>query len=117
MTVITYIGALYDPSISTTPFRNAALAQLDLPTLPPTGFTVQTLLLTAIALHCEDKMDLGRQVLDRAIYMSVELGMNGMDFADIETDAVLAESWRRTYWGLYATDSTFAGIRREEIFM
>ena len=62
-------------------------------------------------------MELGRQVLDRAIYMSVELGMNGTHFADFETDAVLAESWRRTYWGLYAVDSTFAGIRRQENFV
>jgi hypothetical protein len=82
-----------------------------------TGFSIQTLLLTAIALHCESRMDLARQVLDRAIFMSVELGMNGMDFADLEADAVLAESWRRTYFGLYTADSTLPGLSQVNGFL
>ncbi|KAF4632691.1 hypothetical protein G7Y89_g5442 [Cudoniella acicularis] len=116
-TVMQYIGSLYSPSISSSSYRTAALATLDLPSLPPTGFSVQTLLLTAIALHCEDEFTLARAVLDRAVFLAVELRMNCKEFALLETDPVLAESWRRTYWGLYTTDSTFAGIRRAPSFI
>jgi hypothetical protein len=115
---MSYIGSLYAPEISSDTYREAALLQLDQPFLPPNGFTVQTFLLTAIALHLEDKPDLARTILDKAIFMAVELGMNSLDFANFETDPILAESWRRTYWGLYTTDSSFAGIGRvEEGFM
>jgi hypothetical protein len=62
-------------------------------------------------------MDLARQVLDRAVFLSVELGMNGIEFADLETDLVLAESWRRTYYGLYTTDIAIAGVDQINGFM
>jgi len=112
-----YIGSLYAPDISSTEHRELALSQLNLSNMPPNGFIVQTLLLTAIALHCDDEMDRAREVLDRAIYLALELRMNSREFANMERDPVLAESWRRTYWGLFVTDSTIAGIRRAPSFM
>lgn len=54
-------------------------------------------------------MDLARGVLERATWMAVELGMNSFEFAEVETDSVLGESWRRTYWGICATERMFAG--------
>jgi hypothetical protein len=112
-----YIGSLYAPDISSAEHKELALSQLDLPNMPPNGFTVQTLLLTAIALHCDDEMDRAREVLDRAMYLALELRMNSREFANMERDPVLAESWRRTYWGLFVIDSTVAGIRRASSFM
>jgi hypothetical protein len=112
-----YVGSLYAPDISSLEHREIAMSQLELPNMPPNGFTVQTLLLTAIALHCDDEMERGREVLDRAIYLALELRMNSREFANMERDPVLAESWRRTYWGLFVTDSQFAGIRRAPSFM
>ncbi|TVY87413.1 hypothetical protein LAWI1_G006218 [Lachnellula willkommii] len=115
--VIQYIGSLYAPDIPSAKHRELALSQLDLPNLPANGFTVQTLLLTALALHCDDEMDRAREVLDRAIYLALELRMNSREFASLERDAVLAESWRRTYWGLIVTDSMIAGITRAPSFV
>ncbi|TVY13805.1 hypothetical protein LARI1_G008680 [Lachnellula arida] len=115
--VIQYIGSLYAPDIPSAEHRELALSQLDLPNLPANGFTVQTLLLTALALHCDDEMDRAREVLDRAIYLALELRMNSREFANLERDAVLAESWRRTYWGLIVTDSMIAGITRAPSFV
>lgn len=115
--VIQYIGSLYAPDILSAEHRELALGQLDLPNLPVNGFTVQTLLLTAIVLHCDDEMDRAREVLDRAIYLALELRMNSREFASLEPDPVLAESWRRTYWGLFVTDSMIAGITRAPSFM
>ncbi|KAG9237354.1 hypothetical protein BJ875DRAFT_160408 [Amylocarpus encephaloides] len=119
VTVISYIGTLYDASIPTSPYRSAAVNILVLPTLPPTGFTVQTLLLLSLALLLEDRVQEARGVLDRAIYMAVELGMNDLTFADSEPDGVLAESWRRTYFGLIETDGMMAniGASREGVFV
>ena len=112
-----YIGSLYEPDISSSELRKIALNQLDLPHLPPNGFSVLALMLTGIATHCEDDFDQGRSILDRAIYMALEIKMNSRTFANMERDPVLAESWRRTYWGLYITDATFAGIRHSPTFL
>jgi hypothetical protein len=115
--VLQYIGSLYAPEVNSSDLRNFALSQLDYPSLPPNGFTVLALLLTSIALHCEDDFDKARPILDRAIYMALEIRMNSRTFANMERDPVLAESWRRTWWGLYCADSMFASIRRANTFL
>ena len=91
--------------------------QLNQPTLPPNGFTVLALLLAAIVTHCEADFDNARILLDRAVYLALELGMNSRVFAAMERDPVLAESWRRVYWGLYVTAAIFSGIKRTSHFM
>lgn len=112
-----YIGSLYAQEFSSSELKDIAFNQLDLPGMPPNGFTVQALLLTAIAMHGEDEMERARITLDRAIYMALEIRMNSRTFANMERDPVLAESWRRTYWGLYVTDAMFAGTRRAPSFL
>ncbi|KAM3086074.1 hypothetical protein ACMFMG_000211 [Clarireedia jacksonii] len=115
--VMQYIGSLYAPDLSSLEFRAIALGQLDRPDLPPNGFTVQTLLLLAIAIHGEGERDHARVVLDRNIYIALEIGMNQRAFAGIERDPILAESWRRTYWGLFIADGAFAGIASASSFL
>jgi hypothetical protein len=112
-----WIGSLYAEDISSVELRGMALSQLDLVVLPPNGFTVQTLLIAAVAVSCEDEKDFGRALLDRAIYLALEIRMNHRTFANMERDPVLAESWRRTWWGLYIMDAVFAGIRRGPNFL
>ncbi|CZR51450.1 uncharacterized protein PAC_01326 [Phialocephala subalpina] len=114
--VMQYIGSLYATDISSSKFREVVLNELDSPSLPSTGFTVLALLVAAIATHCEEEMERGRAILDRAIVMALELEMNSHTFASMETDPILAESWRRTYWGLYVTDGAFASIRHGPTF-
>jgi hypothetical protein len=92
------------------------MSQLDIPNLPPNGFTVQMLLLTAIAVHCDGELENGRAILDRAIYLALDLRMQSRAFATMERDPVLAESWRRTFWGLYISDAYFATTRRAPMF-
>ena len=112
-----YIGSLYAQDFSSAELREIAFSQLDIPGLPPNGFSVLALLLTAIAMHAEDEMERARITLDRAIYMALEIRMNSRTFANMERDPVLAESWRRTYWGLYVQDAMFAGTRRAPSFL
>ncbi|TGO59956.1 hypothetical protein BOTNAR_0153g00100 [Botryotinia narcissicola] len=105
-----YIGSLYAPDLPSADLRAIAVNQLDLVNLPQTGFSVQTLLLLAIAIHAEDERQQARAILDRGICMALELGMNHRAFAEMERDPVLSESWRRTFWGLYVLDGVFSGI-------
>ncbi|KAH8585737.1 hypothetical protein B0O99DRAFT_646320, partial [Bisporella sp. PMI_857] len=110
--VINYIGSLYAPDISSPELREMALRQLDMVDIPPNGFTVLALLLLGIALYCEDGFGQARTLVDRGTYMALELRMNSKAFANMERDPVLAESWRRTYWGLYTTSAIIAGNTR-----
>lgn len=112
-----YIGSLYAQDFSSAELREIAFNQLDIPGLPPNGFSILALLLAAIAMHAEDEMERARITLDRAIYMALEIRMNSRTFANMERDPVLAESWRRTYWGLYIQDAMFAGTRRAPSFL
>jgi hypothetical protein len=93
------------------------MSQLDIPNLPPNGFTVKMLLMTAIATHCNAEFEQGRAILDRAIYLALEIRMNSRAFATMERDPVLSESWRRTFWGLYVTDAFLATMKRAPTFM
>ncbi|KAK4990034.1 hypothetical protein LTR50_002810 [Elasticomyces elasticus] len=76
------------------------------------GFLVQTLLLYAIELHCEGYKMRAVEILNDAIDLALEIGLPTSDFATEQPcndgSAVMAESWRRTWWELYVVDSLFA---------
>lgn len=78
---------------------------------PITGFDVQALLLYSIAVYWSNDPDHGTVLLDEAIQMAVELGMNRKEFPvqHGNNNPVLEESWRRTWWLLYITDAHIAG--------
>jgi hypothetical protein len=50
--------------------------------------------------------------------MALEIKMNSKEFAteNGEGNPVLEECWRRTWWGLFVVDGTFAGIRHQASF-
>lgn len=114
--VMQYIGSLYASEVPSTELHAATMTQLDISSLPPNGFTVQMLLLTAIAVHCDGELEQGRAILDRAISLALELRMHSRAFATMERDPVLAESWRRTFWSLYISDAYFATMKRAPMF-
>ncbi|KUJ24551.1 uncharacterized protein LY89DRAFT_679662 [Mollisia scopiformis] len=115
--IMHYLGSLFLPDMASSELRAAALREIELVNLPPNGFTVQALLLTAIAVHSQDELVHARAILDKAIYLALDLRMNSRTFANMERDPVMAESWRRTYWFLYMTDALFAAIRRAPNFL
>lgn len=110
-----WVGSLYAEDVPSTEFRDIALNRLDLLSLPPNGFTVQTLLMAAIAVTCQDEREFGRALLDRAIFLALELRMNYRAFAIHERDPVLAESWRRTWWIIYSMEGMFTAIAQGEL--
>ncbi|EPE35717.1 Zn2/Cys6 DNA-binding protein [Glarea lozoyensis ATCC 20868] len=110
--VLKYIGALYTPGPQTDTLRRLAHEKLTSHDLPSNGFSVQALLLFSIAIHCSDEYAAAEIYLDKAIDIALSIGLNTSDFAlqNAENDAILAESWRRTWWSLYCIDAMFAAI-------
>jgi hypothetical protein len=79
---------------------------------------VQCHFIYSIALFwCGDKTQ-SREHMDAAIRIALDLAMFRRQFAveNGEGDAVLEESWRRTWWQVYITNAIFATIRREAAF-
>ncbi|KAH7416852.1 C6 zinc finger domain-containing protein [Cadophora sp. MPI-SDFR-AT-0126] len=110
--VIHYIGSVYHPSIPSSPYLSLAESALSSPSLPIDGFSVQALTLFALARHCSDEYAIADKYVDRAIDTALALGMNRQEWAEEngEGDAVLVESWRRTWWLLFTVDGLFATI-------
>ncbi|TVY43791.1 hypothetical protein LSUB1_G003475 [Lachnellula subtilissima] len=108
--VLEYIGAIYTPGVCTATFRQKAHEKLTASEIPFSGYSVQALALFAIAIHCSDEYKAAEYYLDRAtdIALSIEMHREGFAVNNSECDPVLAESWRRTWWVLYGTDSLFA---------
>ncbi|KAB8542093.1 hypothetical protein FH972_025556 [Carpinus fangiana] len=111
--VMEFVGSIYEPDWNSEAFRQVAhdtLSHLD--DLPENGFTIQALLLFAIALHCSDEYNTADHFLDQALDMALSLQMNLQDFAtrNGEGSRILEESWRRTYWTLFLMDGLFAVI-------
>jgi hypothetical protein len=110
--VLEYVGSVYLADGSSDILRQVAHAALIDGTLPYDGFSVQALLIFALAVHCCDEYDIGDSVLDKAtdIALSIEMLRRPFAQANSGSDHVLEESWRRTAWSLFITDTLFAAI-------
>jgi Fungal specific transcription factor domain len=105
--VMCWIGSLYAPHISSDWHETQIRIKLNnTQSQPPTAFRVQALLLYSIALYSNDQIERSGAILDSAICTALKLGMHRLDFAVNfgERDAVLEESWSRTWWEIYITD-------------
>lgn len=114
LSVMQYIGSLYLPSALSAPLEvqvQKTLAERSIASPKSIGYHVQALILYSIAVYWCNEIDRGLILLDEAISMAVNLGMNLRSFAaDYGCgDPVLEESWRRTWWVIYITDAHLAG--------
>ena len=116
--VLEWIGSIYASWCPTEPYYQAALEAMTSPLLPRTPFTVQALMLFAVAQHHQDMRPESRKSLDHAILIALELDMNKRDFARSygEGNPVLEESWRRTWYILSVTDQHFAIVMNSPIY-
>lgn len=115
--VMWYVGSLHSENGRSAALRERMLQQIELEDLPPNGFTVQAFLITAIVLQAEDEINHARSLLDRAICLALDIGMHSKAYASVENDVVLAECWRRTYWGCYIADCSIATSLRAPTYM
>ena len=116
--VMHFVGSLFMLGAEKGALRTRAESVLPLDKLPADGFIVQSLLIFGIALHSCNEFDNARKILDHAIRIALQIGMQLKSFSAEYGEGCLAleESWRRTWWFLYATDSAFAGIRHCSTF-
>ncbi|KAJ4117537.1 hypothetical protein NW768_010900 [Fusarium equiseti] len=78
--------------------------------LPSDPIQVQCRLLYSIALFWSSHPVRAKEEIDTATSLAVELGMHKREFVDAYGgDAVLMESWRRTWWMLFIMDAYYAG--------
>ncbi|EAW14986.1 putative C6 transcription factor [Aspergillus clavatus NRRL 1] len=113
-TVLRFIGSLHNASVSSSPLKEKAegeLAAIRRSSRTVTGFDVQAVLLYSIAVYWCDETKKGLGMLDLAIQLALDLGMNRSDYAvqNGRHDPSLEESWRRTWWQIYITDAHIAG--------
>lgn len=86
--------------------------------MPSEPFLTQAQLLYSVALFWSGDRQQARQYLDDALSLAVDLGMFKQEFAAAygEGDAVLEESWRRTWWQIYLVDASYFHIQRNSSF-
>lgn len=112
LAVMQYIGSSYGESSSQ---RENMLDEQLVDVVD--GFVVQTTLLMALTKSMCAERAASEALLAKAIEQARLIGMNTKAFADVaaESDPVLAESWRRTWWMLYLSDQNFSVIRYDFI--
>lgn len=117
--VLEFVGSLFLLGAAGEPPRRRAQSAVLPENLPETGFTVQALLIFAISIHSCSEFAHAREILDRAIRIAIRIGMqhNSFSIENGDQSTVLEESWRRTWWYLFITDATFAGIRHCTSFL
>ncbi|KAL2871659.1 uncharacterized protein BJX67DRAFT_342759 [Aspergillus lucknowensis] len=113
VSVVQYIGSVFAKSVISASMKaeaEQAVASIGV-NAPITGFDVQATLLLSIAIYWGDEPEKALGLLDRAIAMALELGMNKREFAyeNGNNDPLLEECWRRTWWQVYVTDAHIAG--------
>jgi hypothetical protein len=113
-----FVASTFTPEGQSAQLKERAIDTMSRHALPLTGFTVQALLLLAISVHCSNGFELARSLLDKAISIALEIGMqfNLFAAANGNGDPVLEESWRRTWWGMYVVDGVFEVIQRSSSF-
>ncbi|KAF4953394.1 hypothetical protein FGADI_6031 [Fusarium gaditjirri] len=111
---VTYIGSLYLDKVDKIQLQQNAY-QMSHDALPPTIWSVQALLCLSITEFGRQHGDIGKTMFNKACVLASCLGLQSKEFADRETDPILAESCRRTYCGLY-THEMLLGLRPNQLY-
>ncbi|KAL6231577.1 hypothetical protein BDW75DRAFT_233483 [Aspergillus navahoensis] len=111
--VLQFIGSVYAKSSFSASLKVVAEAAVSSigANSPVTGFDVQAILLWSIAIYWANEPEKALNLLDKAIAMALELGMERQEYAyaNGNSDPLLEECWRRTWWQVYMTDAHIAG--------
>jgi hypothetical protein len=116
--VLQYVGSMYAPWTPAESYLKMASLALRSPLLGHSPFNVQALTLFALAQYHSNLKQEGQTQLSLAINIALDLRMNQRGFAEAygESDPVLEESWRRTYYLLNVVDQHFAIFANSPIY-
>ncbi|KAF5615177.1 hypothetical protein F25303_13845 [Fusarium sp. NRRL 25303] len=109
---VTYIGSLYLDKVDNTQLQQNAY-QMSHGALSLTIWSVQALLCLSVTAFGKLHVNVGQSMFNKAWALASCMGLQSKEFAEGETDPVLAESCRRTYWGLY-THEMLLGLRQTQ---
>lgn len=109
--VILFVASHFIPGFSQDSLRNAA-ENITSDRVPADGFKVQGLLLFGMSLFARCEQELALTIIDQAIDLALNLGMNFKTFAITHgmANPVIEESWRRTWWELYMVDGILSSL-------
>lgn len=112
--VLLYIGSIFTHCIESKPLADAAAQAIESGrhhSGSPNPYFAQALMLYSIAVYWCNEPQKGRKLLDESIDAGFALGMHLKEFASQygHGDAVLEESWRRTWWQMHITDIHISG--------
>lgn len=112
--VIYYVGSLFAPGDQRGGRQDqieAALGDFRCGARTPNSFDVQAVLLYSIVVYWRNEPSAGTALLEESVSMATALGMHRKEFAHQhgQGDAVLEESWRRTWWQIFIADVHIAG--------
>lgn len=95
---------------------SSTLAQM--PTTSMNFFMVQCHLIFSICLYWRGNVPKSRLHMGMARQLALDAGMHRREFAAEHGngDAVLEESWRRTWWQVYIVDAMYSAIKRSADF-
>jgi Fungal specific transcription factor domain len=104
---MSYVGCMYQQSSPGRDLKSLALQQTrrarqaqNIPS-PRHIYQVATLLLLAIVFYGKGELGEASDCLEKAISLSIDIGMNRVDLITELRDREFAELWKRTYWYLY----------------
>lgn len=116
-----FIGSLYAECENSHELKaTAAAARIERQRCSPKpdAFTVQCHLLSSMALYWFGEESQSREEMTSGVNLALELGMHDRHFAGANGcgDAVLQESWRRTWWSLFVIDAFYAAMTHVTTF-
>ncbi|KAF4453475.1 hypothetical protein F53441_3860 [Fusarium austroafricanum] len=103
ITTVRYIGSLYltPDTGNTSQLLQEKAQEMSQEPLPPTILSVQALLSLSIAAFGQQRDKVYEPMFILARGLALSLGLQHKKFANEQPNLILAESCRRTYWGLY----------------
>lgn len=109
--VITFVASHFASRFPHQSLHNAA-EDITSNHIPNDGYKVQGLMLFGMSLFARCEQEPALVVINQAIDLALELGMNTKNFAldHAVSNPTLEESWRRTWWDLYMMDGILASL-------
>ncbi|KAF2638326.1 hypothetical protein P280DRAFT_405152 [Massarina eburnea CBS 473.64] len=109
---VQYIGSSFLKELPTEIYKEALNRTINSGGFVRDGFAVQALILFSIGLHANNEVPRAAQIFAIAHNLTLELGMNRIDFAIINgnNDPMLEESWRRTWWSMYTVNGMMTAV-------
>lgn len=115
-----WAGSLYiDVGPARATFFEEAMKLIYAPDVLKDGFLVQAMIIVLVGLDGSCQQERTREILSDVERIAIEIGLYQRAYATAhgQGDAMLEESWRRTWWDLFVVDGMVAGVHQATNFL